>query len=293
VTSFLGTRWPVVQAPMAFVAPPSLAAAVSEAGGLGSVAGAGFSPEELRAAVREVRAATSAPFAVNVFAPPYLRDGVLEVVLEERPAVFSFTFGIVDPAPLREAGILVLGTATTAAEARALQEAGVDAVVAQGAEAGGHRGTFLREVEESLVPLAELVPACVAAVSVPVVAAGGIVDAAGARAALELGASGISAGTAFLFTPESGTPREWLDALRTYETVVTPAYSGRHARAARTPFLERLMAGPPPLPFPEQRHVVAAMPDAERFFLGGTGAPRARELPVAELVAEFAAAFGG
>jgi len=293
VTSFLGSRWPIVQAPMAYVAPPSLAAAVSEAGGLGSIAAAALSPDELLEAVREVRAATSAPFAVNVFAPPYLADGMVEAVLAARPAVFSFTFGIVDPAPLRAAGILVLGTATTAEEARALEEAGVDAVVAQGAEAGGHRGTFLRPVEESLVPLAELVPSCAAAVSVPVVAAGGLVDAADVRAALELGAAGVSAGTAFLFTPESGTPREWLEALRTYETVVTDAYTGRHARAARTPFLQSLMDGPPPLPFPEQRHAVAAMPDAERFFLGGTSAPRAHERTVAELVAEFASAFEG
>lgn len=284
LASLLGVRFPLVQAPMANVQPPALAAAVSAAGALGSVAGATLSPDELRDAIRSVRATTDAPFAVNLFAPPYLRPESLEVVLEERPPVFSSTFGIVDPAPLREAGIMTMGTATTPAEAVALEEAGVDVVVAQGAEAGGHRGTFLGSFEDALVPLAELVPAVAGAVSVPVVAAGGVIDGAGIAAALDAGAQGVWLGTAFLFTPECGTPREWLDALRTHETVVTPAYTGRHARGARTAFLEELMAGPPPLPFPEQRKVSAARPNAERFYLGGTSAPRARELPAAELV---------
>ncbi len=299
LAGLLGVRYALVQGPMANVQPPELAAAVSEAGGLGSIAGAALSPDALRAAIREVRArAFGASFAVNLFAPPYLRDGQLEVVLEERPPVFSFTFGVVDPAPLREAGVVVAGTATTADEARALEEAGVQVVVAQSAEAGGHRGTFLGPFEDALVPLAELVPACVEAVSVPVVAAGGLVDGAGIAAALRLGAQGASLGTAFLYAPDCETPRDWLDALRTYPTVVTDAYSGRPGRAARTPFLEQLMAGPPPLPYPEQRRVVEALPGAERFFLGGVAAPRARELPAAELVhtlvaeTEFAAAQG-
>jgi len=186
-----------------------------------------------------------------------------------------------DPAPLREAGILVIGTATTAAESRALD---VDVVVAQGAEAGGHRGTFLGSFEDALVPLAELLPDVVAAVDVPVLAAGGIMDGTDAAHALALGAQGVQLGTAFLFTPECETPPEWFDALRTYDTVVTAAYSGRHGRAARTPFLEQLMDGPPPLPYPKQRADVEARADAERFFLGGTGATRARELPAADLV---------
>jgi nitronate monooxygenase len=275
----LGVRYPLVQAPMANNAPPALAAAVSEAGALGSIAGAALSPDELRAAIREVREATDRPFAVNLFAPPYLRDGTLEVVLEERPRVFSFTFGIVDPAPLREAGIVTLGTATTAEEARALEQAGVDAVVAQGAEAGGHRGSF--QGTFPLVPLAELVPACVDAVSLPVVAAGGIMDGAGIAEHLRLGAAGVSLGTAFLFTPEAGRPPEHLEALRSLETVVTDAYTGRPMRAARTRVLEELMAGPSPLPFPEQRKVSAQQGP---LFMGGTAAAEGRELAAAELV---------
>ena len=275
----LGIEFPIVQAPMANNAGPELAAAVSRAGALGSVAGATISPDELRAEIREVRAATDRPFAVNLFAPPYLRDENLEVVLDERPAALLFTFGIVDPAPLHEAGIVVLGTATTAEEARALERVGVDAVVAQGGEAGGHRGSFLDGWP--LVPLDELVPACVEAVSVPVVAAGGIMDGARIAEMLRLGAAGVSLGTAFLFTPEAGRPREHLDAIRTLDTVVTDAYTGRPMRAARTPVLEELMAGPPPLPFPEQRAVSAG---AGPLYMGGTGAPRGRELEAAELV---------
>jgi nitronate monooxygenase len=275
----LGVRYPLVQAPMANNAPPALAAAVSAAGALGSIAGAALSPDELRAAIREVREATDRPFAVNLFAPPYLREGTLEVVLEERPRVFSFAFGIVDPAPLREAGIVTLGTATTAEEAQALERAGVDAVVAQGAEAGGHRGSFLDGFP--LVPLAELVPACVDAVSLPVVAAGGIMDGAGVAEMLRLGAAGVSLGTAFLFTPEAGSPHEHLEALRSLDTVVTDAYTGRPMRAVRTPMLEELMAAPPPLPYPEQRKVSA---EKGPLFMGGTGGCKGRVMGAAELV---------
>jgi nitronate monooxygenase len=280
----LGVRYPLVQAPMANNAPPALAAAVSAAGALGSIAGAALFPDELRTAIRDVREATDRPFAVNLFAPPYLHEGTVEVVLEERPRAFSFTFGILDPRPLREAGIVTLGTATTAEEARALEEAGVDVVVAQGAEAGGHRGSFLEGFP--LVPLAELVPACVDAVSVPVVAAGGIMDGAAVAAMLRLGAAGVSLGTAFLFTPEAGRPPEHLEALRSLDTVVSDAYTGRPMRAARTPVLEELMAGPPPLPYPEQRAVAA---EKGPLFMGGTSARKGRVMPAAELVRVLAA----
>jgi nitronate monooxygenase len=279
-----GIELAIVQAPMANNAPPALAAAVSAAGALGSVAGAALSADELRAAIREVRAATDRPFAVNVFAPPYLLDETLDVVLDERPRVCSFSFGILDPAPLRQNGIVTLGTATTAEEARALEQAGVDALVAQGAEAGGHRGSFLAGFP--LVPVADLVAGCVDAVSIPVVAAGGIVDGAEIGEMLSLGAAGVSLGTAFLFTPEAERPREHLEALRSLETVVTDAYTGRPMRAARTPVLEELMAGPPPLPFPEQRKVAA---EKGPLFMGGTSAARSRELRAAELVRLLAA----
>jgi nitronate monooxygenase len=280
-----GARYPIIQAPMANVQPPSLAAAVSNAGGLGMIAGATLSADELRDAIREVRRATAAPFGVNLFAPPYVREDQLQVVLDERPPVFSFTFGVIDLEPF--AGMTVLGTATTPEEARFLEAGGVDAVVAQGAEAGGHRGTFLGDFEQSMIPLAELVSSL--DVSVPVVAAGGIVDAANVRAALELGAQAVQVGTAFLFTPECGVPRDYLEALRTYDTVVTPAYTGRHMRAARTPVLDELITGPPPLPFPQQRAVAAELGP---LYMAGTGAKRAREMPVAELVELLAGEAG-
>jgi nitronate monooxygenase len=284
--SFFGARYPVVQAPMANAQPPSLASAASNAGALGTIAAAAFTAERLQTALDEVRAQTGEPFAVNVFAPPYLRDEVLDVVLDARPAVLSFTFGLLDPEPLQEHGIAVLGTATTAEEAAALEAAGVDAVVAQGAEAGGHRGTFLGSFEEGLVPLDELLRSI--DVGVPVVAAGGIVDRGDVQRVRALGAAAVQVGTAFLFTRECATAPEHLDALRTYETVVTPAYTGRHMRAARTPVLDELMHAGAPLPFPEQRAVAAKHGP---LYMGGTSARRAHEQSVDELVAELASGF--
>ena len=260
--------------------PAALAAAASNAGALGSLPGAGLSADELRARIAEVRALTDRPFAVNLFAPPYLDEDALAVVLEERPAYFSFTFGLLDPAPLRAAGIEVLGTATTADEADVLRETGVDYVIAQGAEAGGHRGSFLDGFP--LVPLAELVPAIS---GVPVIAAGGIATRDDVQTALELGAVGVQVGTAFLFTPECERPREHLEALRANDTVVTDAYTGRPMRAARDDVLQRLMRETP-LPFPQQRKISA---EHGPVFMGGTGAKRCRECSVAELVAELRA----
>ena len=282
-SDLLGIRLAIVQAPMAGVNTPELAAAVSNAGALGSLGGAALSADELRDGIRRIRALTPSPFAVNLFAPPFSSDDQFAVVLEERVPAFSFTFGPLDAMPFRESGIVVLGTATTAAEARALD---VDVVVAQGGEAGGHRGTFLGAFEEALVPLADLVPAIVGEAQTPVVAAGAIMDGAGIAAALELGAHGVQLGSAFLFAAECRAPRAWLDALRRYETVVTAAYTGRPARAARTPFLEELMAGPEPLPYPEQARRQAPLRerDGYGFYLGGTGASRGRELPAGELV---------
>ncbi|MDX6480512.1 MAG: nitronate monooxygenase [Gaiellaceae bacterium] len=262
---------------MAGVQPPELAIAVSRAGALGSIAGAMLAPDELRETIRSVRAALGdLPFAVNLFAPPYSADALYDVVLEECPPVFSYTFAPVDPAPFRERGLTVLGTATTAEEAQALD---VDAVVAQGAEAGGHRGSFLGD---ELVPLAELVPACLG--DVPVIAAGGITTRDDVRAALELGAAGVQVGTAFLFTPECRVRPEHLEALRTRESIVTDAYTGRAARMARTPVIDELLAGPPPLPYGEQRAVSAKVGP---LYLGGLGAPRVREMPADELVREL------
>jgi len=317
----LGLRFAIVQAPMAGVTTPELVAAVSEAGALGSFGGGYASPDELRAAIRAIRELTAAPFAVNLLAPlsyeepepaavdavrafvsrhgepgpaaapPWSFDDQLAVVIEERVPVLSFAFGLVDPEPVHDVGIATIGTATTAEEARELELDGVDAIVAQGAEAGGHRGTFLDSFETGLVPLAELVPQVVAAVSKPVIAAGGIMDGAGIAAALDLGAQAVQLGTAFLFAAEAKVPPAWRQALREHETVVTAAYTGRPARAAWTPFLVELMQqGPPPLPFPLQAAVLAPFRarDGYGLYMGGTGAARGREARAGELVRTLA-----
>jgi len=303
----LGVRLPIVQAPMAGgPSTPRLAAAVSSAGGLGSVAGAMLAPDDLRAAIRDTRALTDSPFAVNLFAPlsppsaarvdewarltgvpvPEPRPGPrfedqLAVVIEERVPVFSFTFGI---PPVAGLDAVRIGTATTVAEAVELERAGVDAVVAQGFEAGGHRGTFLRSVERSLVGTLVLVPQVVDAVSIPVVASGGIMDGRGIAAAFALGAQGVQLGTAFLGCDESGTSEAHRRAL-SGETTITRVLTGRHARAVRTPLVDHLEASglePPDYPLP-------------RFFLreppmlAGQGGPLARSLPAGELVGALAA----
>jgi nitronate monooxygenase len=298
----LGIQVPIVQAPMAGgISTPRLAAAVSQAGGLGSIAGAMLAPDDLRAAIRDVRSLTDKPFAVNLFAPlpepsrrnvaewakltgrpePHVSPGPryadqLAVVIDERVPVFSFTFGI---PPLDGLSAYTIGTATTVAEAVALQNAGVDAIVAQGFEAGGHRGTFLAAPERSLVGTLALVPQIVDAVSIPVLAAGGIMDGRGIAAALALGADAVQLGTAFIGTDEAGASQAHRQALAT-ETTITQVLTGRHARAVWTPFVERLEAEaqePPDYPLP-------------RFFLpepamlAGQGGPLARTLPAGQLV---------
>jgi nitronate monooxygenase len=329
ITELLGIRYPIVQAPMAGgPTTTELVAAVSEAGGLGSVAGAALPPDTLREVIRAVRARTARPFVVNLFAPlppPAPAPGVVErmqkllephrerlglgppaapappawtaadqlaVVVEERVPAFSFTFGIPPLDAVRESGAKVLGTATSVAEAVELERAGVDVVVAQGAEAGGHRGTFLGSFEESLTGTLALVPQVVDAVSVPVVAAGGIMDGRGIAAALALGAAGAQLGTAFLFCPEAGVREAHLRAIGELGTFVTASGSGRPARGARTPLLVEIEAsGVEVPPYPLQRALLddlRAASDDNGFFLGGQGAPLGRALPASELVATLA-----
>jgi nitronate monooxygenase len=328
-TALVGIEHPIVQAPMAGgPAPPRLVAAVCEAGALGSIGGAMLAPQALREEIRAVRLLTERPFAVNLFAPlpaprldpervahvrellaphrerlglgepktpaapPWTFEDQLTVVVEEGAPVFSFTFGI---PPLEALGdAVVLGTATTAAEASALEQAGVHAVVAQGLEAGGHRGSFLASFGEGAVPLAELVPACVEACSLPVVAAGGLMDGRDIARMLELGAAAGQLGSAFLFCEESGVPASWLQALRDQETVITDAYTGRPARAARTPFLGELMDAEP-ADYPLQAALLAEFRrhDGYGFYMGGTGAARGRSLPAAELVATLVEELAG
>lgn len=312
MTRLLGIRVPIVAAPMAGgPTTPRLAAAASAAGGLGSVAGALLPPDELRAAIRQTRELTDRPFAVNLFAPqpepsadrvadwarltgmpvprprpaPRFVDQ-LAVLAEERVRVFSFTFGI-PPDGLAGLDAVTIGTATTVAEARELERAGVDAVVAQGYEAGGHRGTFLAPVEHSLVGTAALVPQVADAVSVPVLASGGIMDGRGIAAALALGAHGVQLGTAFLRCEEAGTAGAHRDALGR-ETAITRVLTGRYARAVRTPAVDRLeAAGLEPPDYPLPRAFLREPP-----MLAGQGGPLARSLPAGELLAALEAETG-
>ncbi len=341
----LGVRYPIVQAPMAGVTTPALAAAVSNAGGLGSLGAAWLPPEELRASIRALRDLTDRPFMVNLFAWPEpaevdadavaaMRESLrstrselgaddpdpsgpdvrahlsaqLEVVLEERVPVFGFIFGIPDFAAIQAAGAVIVGTATTVAEARTLEAAGVDLVVAQGWEGGGHRGTFDRPLDEVDVATMPLVPQVVDAVSVPVLAAGGIMDGRGIVAALALGAAGAWLGTAFIAAPESQASDLYRAALvRTpvEGTIVTTALSGRHARMVRSAIVDRIeRSGVEPAPFPLQLSLTRPLQQAAAsrgatelmFLLAGQGAGLSRALPAAELVnvlvAETDAAIG-
>ena len=326
LTELVGTEYPIIQAPMA--GGPStvdLAVEVSAAGGLGSIAGAILSPDRLRGEIRAYRERSDRPFAVNLFAnstpvardpdaiaevrrelarhrrrlglpepspPPgvaWTLDDQLTVVSDERVPVLSFTFGTVPLSGLD--GTVTVGTATSVAEAVALEQAGVDAVVAQGAEAGGHRGTFIGSFDDAMVGLVALVPQVCDAVAIPVIAAGGIVDGRGVAAALTLGAAAVQLGTAFLFSTESGASAEWRRALREHASVVTDAYTGRPARGARTRFVDELISGPPPAPYDVQRRLTADFRRVEGhgWYLGGQSAPLARELPAAELMAVLTA----
>jgi nitronate monooxygenase len=269
----LGIELPIVAAPMGGgPSTPALVAAVSEAGGLGSLAGGYLSPGRLRADIAAVREATSKPFAVNLFVPtpaepsaeeleralaavePYRLhlelpprptaggpwaedfDAQVAVLVEERVPVVSFTFGLLPAATtaaLHDAGSLLVGTATTVEEAATLVSAGCDLVCAQGSEAGAHRGTFLADAEHSLIGTLALVPQVCDAVDVPVLAAGGIMDGRGVAAVLGLGAGAAVLGTAFMQTPEAGTSAPHRKALAAATETATALTAPVTGRMAR------------------------------------------------------------
>ncbi len=266
-----GIEHPILQAPMAGVTSPQMAIATSEAGALGSIAAAMLTPEGTRQELQMVKQGTGRPFNVNFFVhkPPAVdaeRDArwrqklaqyygelgvaldtkgpsraafdasMCDLLLEFRPKVASFHFGLPDRAlvkRLKAAKILVLSSATTAEEARWLEGEGADAVIAQGAEAGGHRGMFLVDDISRQAGTMALVPQVVDAVKVPVIAAGGIGDGRGVAAALALGAAGVQIGTAFMLTPEAKTGplhRAALKQANDNSTVLTNVFTGRPAR---------------------------------------------------------------
>ncbi len=305
IVDLFGIELPVIQAPMAGANGPEMVIAVSEAGGLGSLPGALHTPRQLIEALDTVRAGTRRPINVNFFAysaapedatkqnawrerlsPYYAELGIAPdpnaatnrraafdddfcaIVEQFRPEVVSFHFGLpVAPlvARVKRAGAKVISSATTVAEARWLEAHGVDAVIAMGAEAGGHRGNFLGDDMATQVGTFSLVPQIVAAVRVPVIAAGGIVDRKGVVAALALGASAVQVGTAYLFTPEArihAVYRAALDA-RDRSTAITNAFTGRPARGIVNRLMRELgaMSDLPP-PFPTAADALAPLRSA-------------------------------
>jgi nitronate monooxygenase len=273
LTSLLGTELPLIQAPMAGSQGSALALAVCEADGLGSLPAAMLAPEALERELNVLSAGTHRPWNVNFFchttpvpdvdrdaawraalAPFYAEAGLdinavpsgpgrvpfsheaADVLERFRPAVVSFHFGLPAPellARVKSWGSVVLSSATTVAEGRWLQSRGADAVIAQGLEAGGHRGMFLSEDLSTQLGTVALVPQLVAALDVPVIAAGGIADAAGVRAAMALGASGVQVGTTYLCCPQATTSAVHRAALMSEaatHTALTRVFSGRPAR---------------------------------------------------------------
>lgn len=330
----LGIEHPILLAPMAGAGgTPELAAAVSNAGGMGAWGGAYAKPDEIAATIRRIRQLTQRPFNINLFAggyetrkvdpqpmlaivgeaharlglPPPLLPPVpadpfaaqLEAVLEERPPVFSFTFGMPSAAQiaaLKQRGVAVMGTATTVQEARQLQQAGVDAIAAQGAEAGAHRGSFAAPFEDSMIPLAVLVREICASTALPVIASGGIMDGRDVAKAMALGAAAVQLGTAFLPCPESGAPPAYKRALleaKTDTTVITRAFSGRPARGLTNAFIA-MVAGKEDsiLPFRQQNDLTRPLRNAAGqrgiadfiSLWAGQGVARSRAMPAADLV---------
>jgi nitronate monooxygenase len=335
LTDLLGIAHPIVQAPMKGTSTPALAAAVSNAGGLGSLGCAYLPPDELAALLGEMRRRTNRPFNLNFFAhgpvaadpdalmrartrlaPFYAEKGLgappdrldpapeafgpdhLAALLADPPAVVSFHFGLPghDAVPrLKALGSRILCTATSVAEARILEAEGVDAIIAQGWEAGGHRGAFAVGADDAGCGLVALVPQIADAVSVPVIAAGGIADGRGIAAAFALGAAGVQIGTAFIRCPESAAPevhRAAVAAATDASTRLTRAYSGRPARGHRTRYIDAMAAETADLPhfplmYPLSRPLQATGDPDFQFSLYGQAGALARAEPAPELMARL------
>ncbi|HEX4134290.1 MAG TPA: nitronate monooxygenase [Bryobacteraceae bacterium] len=332
----LGIDWPLIQAPLGGgPSTPALVAAVSNAGALGSLGCAYMSPEQIESAIGEIRRPTQRPFGVNLFAPctspaissaqmeaalavtrgyrnelglgdPVMRppfqqsfDPQMAVVLQAKPRVFSFTFGMPDQSVIdecRRAGILTMGTATTVEEGLALEELGVDAVVAQGIEAGGHRGIFDASAKDHGQNTLVLVCEMAKALRSPVAASGGLMTGKDIAAALVSGAQAAHLGTAFLLCDEAGTTKPYREALRSAgvdRTRLTRVFSGRWARGLENRFMTEMeLHRNAILPFPIQNAFTRdirkkAVETGRAEFLSlwaGQGAGSIREIPAGELV---------
>ena len=332
----IGMRVPILLAPMAGACPPALSIAVANAGGLGACGALLMTPEAIAAWCEEFRQGSTGAFQLNLWIPdptperdveaearqreflgtwgPALAEdagrGVLpdfpsqcEALLAARPRVISSIMGLYPPeivAEIKARGILWFATATTVEEARAAEAAGADAIIAQGMEAGGHRGSFHAEqAEAQLVGLMALLPQVADAVSIPVIAAGGIADARGVAAALILGASAVMVGTGFLRAQESSVHAryaEMLGRIEAHHTTITRAFTGRAGRSIRNAYV-RASAGAnaKPAPYPIQRGLTRAMredaiqsADTERMQMwSGQAAKLAQARPAGEITQEL------
>jgi nitronate monooxygenase len=332
----LGLDAPILLAPMAGITTPALAAAVAGAGALGALGCAFTQPEAMKRDAAAVRALTDGPFQLNFFAAPqpaavaaenqhdalaavagYYRelglsgptpaaapyapdlDAQLDAALEIRPAAVTFHLDVLPAARIRgfrEAGIAVGGSATCVAEARRLRDLGVDFIVAQGGEAGGHRGTWMRDPQAALTGTLALTRLLIRSVDVPIVAAGGIMDGAAVAAVLALGAHAAQVGTAFIPCPESAASEAHRDVLlhsEEDETALTDKFSGKPARGVRNRYMrESAAADIPRLPFPAQNLLTgplraasakAGSPDFVALW-AGQAAALSRRMGAAELV---------
>lgn len=340
----LGVELPIIQAPMAGAQGSALTIAVSNAGGLGSLACAMLSTEVLRAELAAIRSQTTKPFNVNFFchtppeadasreaawrstlAPYFAEFGIhaadiaagvgrvpfgaesAAVVEEVRPAVVSFHFGLPSEPLLkrvRATGAKILSSATTVEEARWLEAQGVAAIIAQGLEAGGHRGSFLSEDLQQQVGTFALLPQLVAAVNVPVIAAGGIANAQGVAAAMALGAAGVQVGTAYLLCPETTTSAVHRAALKSdaaQSTALTNLFTGRPARGIVNRLIRELGALNEAAPaFPLATAALAplrAMAESRgsgdfSLLSAGQNVSGCKEVPAAVLTRELALGFG-
>jgi len=322
-------RVPILMAPMAGACPPELSIAVAKAGGMGACGCLLMSPDAIAEWSAKMRAQSNGAFQLNTWIPDptparnaaqeaevrqFLSQWGPEVHAEDAeaplpdfnaqsaamlaagPHVISSIMGVFPPAfvaQMKEAGVRWFATATTVAEARTAVAAGADVIVAQGMEAGGHRGAFEAEdASRSLVGLFSLLPAVVDAVDVPVVATGGIADARGVAAALMLGASAVQIGTGLLRTPEAGIAPVWADAIGTTapeDTAATRAFSGRLGRSIRTKYVAAAEDGPVPAPYPIQRNLTQKMRAAAESIdtmqaWAGQSAGLASDAPATEVV---------
>ena len=329
-----GISVPILMAPMAGACPAELAIAVSRAGGMGACGALLSTPESILDWAHQMRAGSNGAFQMNLWipdpapkrdpdheaavrgflggfgpevpgdaadAPVPNFDSQCEALLQAGPQVISSIMGVYPPVfvdRMKQRGIRWYATVTTVAEALEAEAAGADVIIAQGMEAGGHRGAFVADQAATrLVGLFSLLPAVVDAVKVPVVATGGIADARGIAAALMLGASAVQIGTGLLRTPEAGTPQPWSDAIgqaRPEGTMATRAFSGRLGRAVRTDYVEAAASvdAPDPAPYPIQRALTGPMRadaakagDIERMQAwAGQSAGLAQSVPAQDLV---------